>query len=455
MPKIFQFIQRFLKKKYIILILVVSVLFGMMGEAYNLVIKERQGSMVIEFNYPGSENGLNPDGSSFDISVLKSDEVLNRAKANLKDQGIDTDFLKSRIFITSKISSAMMDKVVSNVQNEKNNVYLPTTFYVYYSQKNKFSKNETALFMQSLANAYREYFNEKYSEKNDVLKFQATDYDFENADYDEIYTVLGNKVDSMIMFMQAHQKENRAFYSEDQVNLGTAVKRLESFRDVNLMKFNSYIVQNCVSKNNQEYVKRVNYFVENKTMEYEKFRDASEITKRILSEYDPSVIAIAFIPSIDSKNNYYMSQAKTGIDDLTKQSYEDGMSASRVLKDVNAYQNLSVKFKEAGPADATTRDKADEMVKLLLSELEEISADVLKTDTEYLQHKTMNYLKIRLPQHTSVINLRLILKFAILGFVLAMAVVVITEMLQEKFGEKFKKLKAAVASIKTVKKHRR
>ena len=77
--------MRIFKKKYIIFVLIVTMLFGTGGTMYNVFIKNRQKSMLIEFNYPGSENGLNPDGSVFEISELKSTEVIERAKKNLNN----------------------------------------------------------------------------------------------------------------------------------------------------------------------------------------------------------------------------------------------------------------------------------------------------------------------------------------------------------------------------------
>ena len=450
-----EFMQRFFKKRYVIAVLVVSVLFGMLGETYNFLIKARQGSMLIEFNYPGSENGLNPDGSPFDISVLKSDEVLKIATEKLRDPDVDIDFLKSRIFITSRISSTMMDKVVSNVQKEKNNVYLPTTFYVYYSQKNKFSKNETALFMQSLADAYQEFFTRKYSEKNDILEFHGSDYNFEAEDYQEIYTTLLNKVDSMISFMYTHQKENRAFYSEDQVNMGTAIKRLESFRDISLEKFYANVVQNGISKDNVDYVKRIDYFLENKTLEYEKLAEASEIAKNVMTEYEPGITAVSFIPSVDSKNNYYMSRTKTGLDELTKRSYEDGMAASRVLKDIENYRNLGGKFSVTSATGRRTIETTDQMVDELVKELEDISEEVLKTDNEYLENKTLNYLKIRLPEGVPLINIRFIIKCGALGFILAALAITLYEMLGSAVRKRLVTVKDAVSSFKFARKNRR
>lgn len=446
MPEQLRFLWRFFKKKYIILVVLTSLLTGILGEAYSVLILEKQKSMVIDFNYPGVENGLNPDGSTFEIANLKSDEVINRAKEKLQNHNIDTDFLKSRIFITSKISSVTMDKIISSVQNEKNIVYLPTTFYVYYSQKNKFSKNESRLFMQSLAEAYTEYFDEKYSEKNDILIYNPTEYDFSNADYHEIYTILNNKVSSMLEFIKTHQQENRAFYSQDRINLGTAIKKLESFQNVNLEKFYSFIVQNGVSKNNSEYIKRVEYIISDKTTEYNKLQGSSDIAKEGFEKYQSNITATAFIPSIDSKHNYYMSRTKTGLDYITKQSYEDGMSASRALKEIEYYKSLKNKFAVPSNSEEII-NKADTMINALSYELKQISDEVLKIDDEYLEHKTKNYLKIRLPEPQSIINIRFIIKCLIAGFIFSVMLVILWELFKNKIVESAKKFKKTISAI--------
>lgn len=442
--------KRILKKKYIIILLAVSFAFGIIAQAYNMLILDRQKSMVIEFNYPGAENGLNPDGSVFEISDLKSDEVIEKAKENLKNKDIDTDFLQSRIFITSKITDSSLDKIVSAVQNEKNSVYLPTTFYVYYSQKNKFSKNESVEFMQNLADAYTEYFDEKYSEKNDILIYDENTYDFADTDYHEIYEIFSNKVDSMLKYIKTHQDENRAFFSQDKVNLGMAAKKLESFRDVSLEKFYAFIVQNSVSKDNREYTKRVDYLIESHTLEYNKSQNASDIAKGALDKYDPRITAVAFVPSIDAKHNYYMSRTKTGIDDLTKQSYNDGMSASAKLKDIEDYKNLHSKFSAVESTTDDMKKQADEMIKNLSSELSEISETIHQTDNEYLEHKTMNYFKIRLPQDKYSINLTMMIKFMVLGFILTALGIILLEMFKDKLLSKFIILKDATTAIKII-----
>ena len=446
---LFKAIQRLLKVKYIFIILAVTMLFGALGSLYNILILNRQKNLVIEFNYPGAEKGLNPDGSVFEISELKSQGVIEKAMENLKDQSIDAEFLRSRIFITSKVSETSLDKIVSAVHNEQNLIYRPAAFYVYYSQKNKFSKNESDIFMENLAKAYSDYFHEKYSEKNDVLLYTEDQYNFTDKDYLEIYTIFKNKVDSMYSYITNHQNENRAFYSEDKVNLGMAAKKIESFRDVNLEKFYAYIVQNAVSKDSSEHAKRVSYLISDTSLEYDKLHNASVIANEALGRYEPAIIAVAYIPSVNAKRNYYMSRTKTGLDDLTKQSYENGILASKKLKEIEEYRNLYNKFSQVYYTEYTKQQAAEAMVQQLSDDLKAISEEVLKTDNEYLEHKTMNYFVIRIPEKSSL-RLTLIIKFMILGFLLAFGIVVFMEFFEKLLELRLRILARSLSAMQII-----
>ncbi|MBR0303865.1 MAG: hypothetical protein IJQ80_08440 [Clostridia bacterium] len=433
-----------MKKRYFLIFVSLAVLGAILGFAYSFFILNRQQSMVIEFNYPGAEKGLNPDGSVFEISELKSPEVIELAKYNLRYSNVETGFLRSRIFITSKVSDQSIDRIISDVQNEKSTVYMSTTFHVYYSQKDKFSKNESAVFMESLAKAYTEYFTEKYSEKNDILIFNAEDYDFDNIDYIEAHRILKNKVESMLSFIKAHQSENRAFYSEDKENLGMAAQRLKSFLDTSLEKYYAFVVQNSVSKKNVEYVKALDYLIDDNNLDYRKKIEGSDIVRDIIKEYEPSIAAVAFIPSVDSKHNFYMSRTKTGIDDLTKMSFNDGIASSNVLKDIEYYKDLKDKFSLVTTSPKSNREIADDMLVKMSATLEDISAEVLKVDSEYIEHKTMNYFSIRLPEKYNSISFSMILKTMLLGAAIAIVVILFSEFMLIRFKKKAKVIKDSI-----------
>ncbi|UKI38169.1 MAG: hypothetical protein L6V93_09415 [Clostridiales bacterium] len=66
---------------------------------------------------------------------MSDDEILNEAKKGLKIENTDNEKIKSRIFITTKFFAKAMENVVSDIRGGMRGSYVPTTYYIYYSQK--------------------------------------------------------------------------------------------------------------------------------------------------------------------------------------------------------------------------------------------------------------------------------------------------------------------------------
>ena len=440
-------IYRLFKKKYFLFLLLIVMLFAAMGEIYHFLILSNLKSMTISLNYPGAEQGLNPDGSRFNISEMSNDEILNEVKKDLKIKDVPNDEIKSRIFITTKFSQRAMENVVSDIRDGMRGTYVPTTYYIYYSQKNKFESNETYEFLQALATGYEKYFTKKHAENNSILSYDAKDYNFSDYDYSEIYTVLYNKSDEMLNLVKTHREENRSFRSEDNLNFDTVKDELTNFKDVKLEKFYSYVVQNDISKDRPGVMNKLEYLTNKNTIDYNKKNDESEIAKNALTKYDPKIAAIAFVPSVDNKNNYYMSRTKTGIDDLAKDSYDTGMEASKISKKLDDYNNRYSKLFEASNTSNESIKYTDAYLNDILNDFEQLSKKIYELDNEYLKYKTENYFTYKITEKGSVINAAVIIKFSILGFIVAALIILYME-----FAHNFiyKKTKSAQKALKVM-----
>ncbi len=422
---------RILQAKYMIFVLLAALSFAVIGEAYYVLILSNQKSMTVSFNYSGAELGLNPDGSRFNISELTNDEILNEAKAGLELEKSDNADIRSRLFITTKFSQKAMENVVSDIKDGMQGSFVPTTFYVYYSQKNKLAKNETAKFLTALAESYGKYFDRAHAENNSVLSYNPGDLSLEDYDYSEIYTILYNKADEMLNLIKKHQSENRSFRSEDKLNFGTVKDELANFRDVKLEKFNAYVVQNSISKNRPEFINKLSYLIDKNTITYNKNMQASEITKNALKKYDPQITAVAFVPSVDNSYSYYMSRTKTGIDDLAKDSYGEGMDAARIAQKLDGYKNKLTKLKGAKNTDEETLAAADGFLAELQNDLKNLSEKIVKLDDSYLEYKTERYYSYKVADDSGAVSLPVMVKFMIFGIILAAATVLYTEFLHK------------------------
>lgn len=436
--------QRFFKRKYFSFILITVILFAVMGELCHFFIFSNSNSMVISLNYPGAEEGLNPDGSRFNISEFTSDEILDSAKAKLNMRTQSNDSIRSSMNITTEFSQKEMESVLANIREDAESSSVPTSFRLSYSQKNKLRRNECYAFLESLAESYKSYFNKNHAENNAILVFNENSYDFSDYDYTEIYHILYNKADMMSALISNHYNENRGFRSEDNLNFGTLRDELKNFKDVKLEKFNAYVIQNSISKNRFQSVNKLQYLMNREDIAYRKKRQASDIAKIALDKYDPKIAAVAFIPSIDNSRSFYMSRTKTGIDDLAKNSYEDGMEAARISKKIDGYNHNYQKLAWAPDSTWEQLSVADEYLRSIISDFSDLSEKLVKLDDEYLEYKTESYFTYQIEKESGLVDFSIILKFMLLGFFLSLIIVIYMEFFYNLIYEKTAAVKRAL-----------
>ena len=429
---------RLFKLKYVIFLLCAAILLAGGAWGYNYFVRSKLITMTIELNYPGSEKGLNPDGSFFDITELHSEALIEKAKKGLQTENEDTEFLKTRLSFTTNVSSDVFDTVVSSVEDGEINIFLPTTYFLYYSQKDKFGKNETSEFINNLADAYREYFHDKYTLKNDLLVFDESTYDLDSTDYLEAYDLLYKKTTSMISLVESHEAKNNTFKSSDGYNLGMICDMLRQFKDINLANYNSFIIQNGVSKNNPLFVGRVSRLMEDKLLDYNLLAEEANVKKNALADYDGNITANAFIPAINAEKDYYMARTKTGLDYIAEEAQSAQVRAAALRSDVEELKNFKEKFAlHAFSAKEYTR-KADSMLETLIVRLSEISAVAKRADDEYLEYETRDYFKFKIYEN-SPLELSFVIKMTVAGLVLLSILIIIYDFIKEDVQDKARK----------------
>lgn len=444
-------IFRLCKRRYVAFLLLAVISFSVLGELYHFLILSNIKSMSISLNYPGAEQGLNPDGSRFNISEMTNDEILDEAKSELAMRELTNEQIKSRLFITTKFSQKAMENVISDIRDGMQGSYVPTTYHVYYSQKDKLAGNETYEFLLALAESYKKYFTGNHAENNSVLEFKRSDYDFSGFDYSEIYTVLYNRAEEMMTLVQKHRSENRGFRTEDNLNFDTVWDELENFKEVRLENFFAYVVQNNISKDRSEFMNKLSYLVDKNMINYRKKSMSSDITKNALYKYDPNITAVAFIPSMDSSNSYYMSRTKTGIDDLARNSYTAGMDAARISKRLDEYNSRYDKLAAAADTGAQTLGYADGYLEEILGDFEKLSERISDFDNKYLEYKTEKYFSYKIANKSKLISVSTIIRFAVLGFIFAFLIVIYMEFAHDAIHRKTKSVGRALKIMSKIK----
>ncbi|MDO4562966.1 MAG: hypothetical protein Q4C12_03940 [Clostridia bacterium] len=406
-------------------VLAFAVVLSVLGGLYRFVVLYNRQSMTLILNYIGSEKGLNPDGSRFNLYEVTSEAVMQAAIDKMENTLLTLDKVRDRVDIDTKMPSNVLDRVTGAINEGNSYKYIPSEFVISYSQKNKFQRNEVADFLTALSEAYTEHFYENYTEKDTVLIFEPLD--LSRYDYLELVDVFSDKIGSMMSYLSKHQSENDAFRSSTTgETFGNVIEMLRNLNDIELSRFNAYVTISAVSTDNDSYVNKLTYIYDTREKNYEKLSTAKTITEEAMNIYNPNITGVVFIPTVDMNKDFYMNKTKTGLDYLADDAYERGVKAAEIKKGMDKFAYLIDRFVTYRPAMKTPEAQAyelsvaDAMVVDINSRLNEISQIARETDADYVEYKTKNYLNFKLPEKSTIsaIKISYMIKLFMLGIML-------------------------------------
>lgn len=379
-------------RKKILLGIAAVILISAVSAVYTYFKTAYISHFTVTLNYSDGRVGLNPEGGRFNIADIKNDEVIQGAIEILGDDTLTIEALKPRITIDTVMPKSSVDNVITAISDNTSYSYSPSEFDIYYSQKNKLAKNETENFLKALKESYLFYFDNNYAQKNNVLQFDIYD-ELKNYDYIEQYQMIYDKIAAMLRFLDKRSNESNTFKSEQTgYTYGNIVSLLNNVKSVDLEKLNAYITQNNITKDKSEFILKQEFARDKMLLKYNTNADASKIAKEAMDMYNPHITSVAFIPSVDKDNQFYMSRTKTGLDILVNDSYDKGVSAVEFKRTIDQNNYLLDKFKDSEATNASVKENADKMIQEICSNIRKIADIAIKTDNEYIQDKNKNYM---------------------------------------------------------------
>ena len=221
---------------------------------------------------------------------------------------------------------------------------------------------------------------------------------------------------------------------------------LINLRDIDLNKYESYVLQNKIAKERVSFVRKHQYTVENKSMRYDMKQQSSDIMNEALKIYDAHITGVAFIPSVDNNNQFYMSRTKTGLDNMVNKSYSDGYTTTELKKDIDVNVDIIDKYASVADTPEDIKESADEMISEICRYLSKISKLAVQTDSDYISSKTNNYITFKFDSKSGI-SFVLIIKRFLVYFVLLTALAVLISIIYPWYNKKKELLKSKINLI--------
>lgn len=344
---------------------------------------------VIALNYEEATKGLYPNNTRFNISLIKSDEVLERAieKAGLTGQITTQEMANS---LSARASSVNGMQLPSGSTSYK----IATTYTITYQKSESVGPRISAKDMLRLIiEAYKEVFYEKYT----YIEVGISP-DWEECDaqeYMEIGSFIQKECQKLRRFLNTNANENGTFTSAQNGETFPSLRqKVDNFTSIDLDKYNSYVLQSGLSKNKARYVSKLQYEDFLKNIDYQKFMAEYQNRLHTIEIYDSALTAVVLIPTLDTQNNFYMSRTKVAIDYQATAAESANSAANNTLAVIqkNEYTISQMESADAGSAEAIAT--ADSMIQSMKQKLNALIESTKVLNKEYVRYKTKNYLTV-------------------------------------------------------------
>ena len=342
-------------------------------------------SVVLSLNYEEASKGQNPNLTRYNVYELKSDRVMERviSNAGLQDVLTPTE-LSEHIDIAENSSGKTIDP------NDSSTYYISTSYTVSYRMNREIKNISGDDMMTLICKSYNDMFHEEYVGTKSVLKYDLGDID--GKEYIEIAKLFTNKSDQMLRYIQQRIEENATYRSDiTGQSFQTIKKMIQNVQDYSIKKYSAFVLESGLSRNKDHYIRTLNYKNDMLNIKYQKFMIDYNVRKQQVQDYDSAMIGTVMVPSINEKQEYYMSRTNTGTDYLTKEADYSLSQGNAVDRDIIDNNDIIAKV-NASTADEESYKKADEIIKTVDEELKQVANTADTTDKEYIKHTTKDYL---------------------------------------------------------------
>lgn len=342
-------------------------------------------SVVLSLNYEEASKGQNPNLTRYNVYELKSDRVMERviSNAGLQDVLTPTE-LSEHIDIAENSSGKTIDP------NDSSTYYISTSYTVSYRMNREIKNISVDDMMTLICKSYNDMFHEEYVGTKSVLKYDLGD--IEGKEYIEIAKLFTNKSDQMLRYIQQRIEENATYRSDiTGQSFQTIKKMIQNVQNYSIKKYSAFVLESGLSRNKDHYIRTLNYKSDMLNINYQKFMIDYNVGKQQVQDYDSAMIGTVMVPSINEKQEYYMSRTNTGTDYLTKEADYSLSQGNAVDRDIIDNNDIIAKV-NASTADEESYKKADELIKTVDEELKQVANTADTTDKEYIKHTTKDYL---------------------------------------------------------------
>lgn len=340
-------------------------------------------SAEISLNYQKASQGLNPNGTRYNQADILRTDVLERAieKGALRDVSVGD--LKSTLLVSP---------LVQGTSDAEDSYFISTQFGLYYNANKNTAHLKGETLVTLVAEAYKEWFIEEYSENIKVLELDFSD--IEQEDYLDICKFLRKQAEAIGSYMLTMSYEEAAFQSNTTGETFQSIaSQAYSVANVMVESLEAYVLEDGISKETTEYVGRLSFQNVFKYFDAEKAAAANENNLTAISMYENDMARIVLVPTYDPNDQFYMSQTRIGIDDFAAAADSYADEKTNIHNEMAINNHILGMLSNMSVPDGLN-DKAESLVSQIEAELGRLAWEAEELIKEYSTQQANKYMTI-------------------------------------------------------------
>ncbi len=344
---------------------------------YSAMHREDSAKATLVLRYEQAYEGLNPNGTRFNINELLSDEVVGQA---IRLAGLEDSLTPEELLPCIAVGA-------SGSQSPQN-MYIATEYTIWLNNKCLPRRIRARDMLTLLMESYKQYFMQHYGSNDTALDMNWDDV--EDWEYLEFADIMNVKVNNLITYLEDLRSESGMYqYHADGESFRSLVESVTNFRDIYLNKYTAYVTNQRLFRNADNYGDKLAYrrfltsqSLGSNTERYNIYQDALRL-------YDESMITFVMVPLFDATNGLYMARTSIGMDDLTlnSQSYAEKIEVN--AKEIKVF-DASIANAQNAFLGRDRYDVADGMIEEIKAHMDSLIQRISRVTGEYEEYRYKN-----------------------------------------------------------------
>ena len=385
----------------ILLCFVVTLVFGV----FNHFEMKKSVHAVVSLNYSEASSALNSNGTRYNMSEIICDEVVDRAikKGALKD--VTVSELKGCLSVYPYVQGGVGDE---------SEYHISTEFAVEYHASKDTSHLDAENVIKLITSAYKEYYIEKYT---DNFSLETEEPDFENMEYMDIVSYLDKESQAVLNYLYGMAEKNPSFVTENNSTFNSIAGKVYQFKQTQInQNLRSFILQNGIVRNMDEYLDRLSYQNKNVDFDRQKNHVSYDLCNQAIDMYSEEMTRIVLVPTWDESGKYYMGRTKVGIDELSVMAtnFSDYVASN----EKSIMDNNLVIDKITENAQVTEHNaSADTLIDSIYGSIKGFEKEAITAGREYSRHKMNQCIGVSVYGISFMSELKTLVLFAAFAYI--------------------------------------